>query len=457
MNMATIRNKFSGNAVLLIALFEEKGKDMGKYSPKLRILISVMAALLSIMTVLRAQEPSPAPAAAGATPTFLRVFLDGSMSSGDYVRMEIPFVTYVRDRTDADVHVLTTSLYSNSGTEYQIEWIGLGPYTDLHFTLKYFSDRLATEDENREGFVRVLKKGLMPFIARTTVEDQVKITYTAALEKPAAPPSDPWNSWIFSLGLSGSLSGETSYGYESYRGSFSASRTTEALKAGVSWNKSISDSRYTIEGEDYLTSTRSWSSRAWGIWSLGGHWSAGVAANVSASTYGNIKTSFRISPAIEFDIFPYSESTRKEWTILYRLTYNHNRYLEKTIYDKMSEGLWSQSLTVYFEATQPWGSAYGAIYGSHYFHDASKNRLTVDGYFSVRVWKGFSVYASGSFSRIHDQLSLAKGELTKDEILLRLKQLSTTYDYYVSLGVSYSFGSKMSKAVNPRMGNLESY
>jgi hypothetical protein len=123
----------------------------------------------------------------------------------------------------------------------------------------------------------------------------------------------------------------------------------------------------------------------------------------------------------------------------------------------MAEGLWSQSLAVSLDVTQPWGSANASIIGSHYFHDWSKNRLSFYGYFSVRIWKGFSLNADGGFALIHDQLSLVKGELTTDEILLRLKQLSTTYEYYVSLGVSYSFGSKMSRAVNPRMSGAGSF
>ncbi|MHB8054438.1 MAG: hypothetical protein ACYDH3_04235, partial [Candidatus Aminicenantales bacterium] len=373
----------------------------------------MFAPILLVMAVLWSAPgvcgQGPGPAEAGTTPPLLKVFLDGNWSAGDYVRTEVPFVSYVRDPKDADVHIITTSLSSGAGTEYQIEWIGRGPFSDIHFTLKYFVDRLATYDESREGFIRVLKKGLMPFVSRTGLTDRVKISYDEASFQPVTPPSDPWDGWIFSLSLGGTLSGETSYGTKSSNGSFSVGRTTEAFKTGASWSGSVSQSRYTIEGEDYLTSVRSWSSAGWAIWALGGHWSAGVAAAANSSTYKNIQTSLSISPAQEFDVLPYSESTRKELTLLYRLTYGHVRYREITIYDKMSESRWSQSLTAYFEATQPWGEAYASVVGSHYFHDVNKNRLTIDGYLSVRVWKGLSVYASGSYSKIHDQLSLAKG------------------------------------------------
>lgn len=435
--------------------FREKGNGMRIDLKKTVALVLVLAALMSAAPGLRAQEPPPA--APGSNPGLLRVFLDGSGFGSDYVRTEISFVSYVRDRTDADVHIITTSLYSGAGAEYRIEMIGLGKYEDLHFTLKYFADRLATYDEMREGFVRVLKKGLMPYVSRTEAADQVKISYEKGPDRPAPALSDPWDSWIFSLSLNGNISGETSYGSKRYSGGLSASRTTEAVKIRASGNASVNKSRYTIEEEDYDTSTRNWSFGASTIWSLAGHWSAGFSGAASSSTYGNVETAYRISPALEFSVFPYTESTRRELTILYRLTYAYNRYMEETIYDKTAEGLWSQSLTISLDITQPWGSANASIVGSHYFHDWSKNRLSLYGYGSFRVWKGFSFNINGSFAMIHDQLSLAKGTLTKDEIFLQLKQLSTTYDFYVSMGFSFSFGSKMSRAVNPRMSNIEYY
>ena len=52
---------------------------------------------------------------------------------------------------------------------------------------------------------------------------------------------------------------------------------------------------------------------------------------------------------------------------------------------------------------------------------------------------------------------VAKGTLSDEEILLRLKQLRTTFSYYLSLGLSYSFGSVMSRSVNPRFGTSYYY
>ncbi|MBI5325982.1 MAG: hypothetical protein HZB41_12040, partial [Ignavibacteriae bacterium] len=56
----------------------------------------------------------------------------------------------------------------------------------------------------------------------------------------------------------------------------------------------------------------------------------------------------------------------------------------------------------------------------------------------------------GGFSMIHDQLYLPKEGATLEEILLRRKALETTYSYFVSFGLSYTFGSVYSNVVNPR-------
>jgi hypothetical protein len=382
-----------------------------------------------------------------------RVYLDGSSVDRDYVLTEIPFVSYVRDRTDAEIHILTTAQYGEAGTEYLIEFIGRGKFQDIHFTLKFFSDRLFTEDEEREGYVRVLKKGLMPFLARTDLEGMLAVSFKEKANP--APIKDPWDRWLFSLSVGGSSSGEKYYGSNSYRGGFSVNRVTEDLKVSASFNTSVNKSRFTFEDVEVITETKNWRAGSLVVKSLGDHWAVGGWVQAASSTYSNEAHSFRLAPALEYNLFPYSQATRKELRVLYRLNYSFYRYFEETIYGKLAEHLWSQSLNVSLEVRQPWGSVSAAVIGSHYFHDFSKNRVSLFGSLSFRVWKGFSFYVSGDYEMVHDQLSIAKGDLTDEEIFLRLKQLATTYSYYISVGISYSFGSSLRGAVNPRFG--ESY
>ena len=182
------------------------------------------------------------------------------------------------------------------------------------------------------------------------------------------------------------------------------------------------------------------------------HWSIGTWITASSSTYNNIDIALNPAPAVEYNFFSYSESTRRQLRFLYRLGYSFRRYREETIYDKISENLLSESLSVTLELKERWGSISTSLEGFHYFHDFSKYRVEIYSDLELRIFKGLSLNLFGAFSAIHDQLSLPKGGATVDEVLLRRRELETHFDYFASIGFSYTFGSVYSNVVNPRFG-----
>lgn len=56
-------------------------------------------------------------------------------------------------------------------------------------------------------------------------------------------------------------------------------------------------------------------------------------------------------------------------------------------------------------------------------------------------------------SLLRDQMYLAKGGATDGEVLLRRRQLATSYQYFAGAGLSYTFGSIYNSVVNRRFGN----
>ena len=63
----------------------------------------------------------------------LRVFLDCDECDDDYVRREIEFIDYVRDRKEADVHILvTTQDTAGGGEEWVFKFIGLGRFQGVN-------------------------------------------------------------------------------------------------------------------------------------------------------------------------------------------------------------------------------------------------------------------------------------------------------------------------------------
>ncbi len=102
---------------------------------------------------------------------------------------------------------------------------------------------------------------------------------------------------------------------------------------------------------------------------------------------------------------------------------------------------------------QPWGSAGLSVEASNYLYDFSKNHLQIFGNGSFRLFKGLSFDFFSFVNLIHDQLSIEKGGATPQEVLLRRRQLATSYSYQGFVGLRYTFGSKFANVVNPRFGS----
>lgn len=381
-----------------------------------------------------------------------KVFIDGYRLDMNYIKTEIPFVNYVRDRKEADVHVLITQQGTGSGgREYTLSFIGLNKYEDLKNELTFYSNTVQTADEVRKGLTQILKLGLAPYLARTPISSILNLVYNGKV-KPTSVV-DKWNFWVFNISARGRLNGEKSRKSNSIRGSFSVSRITPESKLRLSLSGNIDESKF--DYEDYKETSSSKSRSFDGLYakSLGEHWSLGLMVDSNYSTYSNIAFGFSIFPAVEFNVFPYSESTRRQLRILYRIGYNYDKYIEKTVNDKMSDTTIKQALSVTLDFTEPWGNAELSVEGSNYFlHHWEYTRFRVSGYLSLRLIKGLSLTVDGRYSAIHDQLNLRKGEASVEELLLRRTELASNYSYQISVGLSFSFGSVYSNVVNPRFG-----
>jgi hypothetical protein len=296
-----------------------------------------------------------------------------------------------------------------------------------------------------------LKVGLMSYVAKTPISSRIRISYQE--ETKPTEVKDKWNYWVFSLSTSGHLSGEESYKFRSLRSSFDASRVTPELKISLSLYAYQSEQIFEYDSETLESTSESLSLSGLVVKSISDHWSYGAFFDSGSSTYENIKFGFTLQPAIEYNLFPYSQSTRRQLRFLYRIGFNTVKYREETIYNKMKEILWQQTLSITFDIKEKWGSISTTLAGSHYFHDAKKYRLTLFNILSISLVKGLRFFAFGGGSRIHDQLSLVKGDISLDEILLRRRQLATSYDYFFSIGLSFTFGSIYTNVVNPRFGS----
>jgi hypothetical protein len=324
-------------------------------------------------------------------------------------------------------------------------------------TVHYVSTRDDTSDTQRRGFARYLKLGLMRYVASTPLADKLQIAMPEAAGQAAAPRPvrDPWNFWVFRTSVNGFANGERSNGFFDFWGAFSANRTTEGWKIQTSVEGTYSKSRFEIsESETFTTIRRDYGMNALVVKSLGPRWSLGARASASSSTFLNQRLAIRLAPAIEFDIFPYAEFTRRRLTIQYSIGSDSFDYQEETIFSKTSETLTDQTVTLSLGLKQPWGSLNASFDALQYLQDFEKHRLRVSGSTSVRLFKGFSFNVGGNVQRLRDQLYLPKGEASAEEILVRQRQLLTGYRYFMNFGISYSFGSIYNNVVNPRIDTI---
>jgi hypothetical protein len=413
--------------------------------------ILVLAVTASVQTSFGQEVPSSLPPEEP-----LRVFLDCEPRTCDldHFRREVAFINYVRDRRDAGLHVLVTSQNTGAGgEEYTLQFIGLREHVGKGDTLLYVSLPDETGDETRSGLVQAFKLGLIRYVAPTPISRRIGITYREAQGRPAIQQvEDPWDLWVFRVRVSGELEGESREGSKSFDGSISASRTTEDLKLDFSARGDWSEDRFEFsDGEESTFIRRNFDVESTVVWSLTPHWSAGAAASASGSTRQNQDLTLRGGPAVEYNIFPYAESTHRQITFLYKVEVASFDYEEMTLFERTSETRMTHSLEIASAFEQPWGELDISLEGSNFLDDFEQHSLELFSRLEIRLFRGLSLDIRGSAARVKDQIYEPMEDIPDEDVLLRRRELGTDYRYSVDIGFNFTFGSVFNSVVNPRM------
>ena len=394
----------------------------------------------------------------------LRVFLDCE-SFGcrlDYFITEIRFVDWMRDRKDADVHLLVTSLESGSGgRQYTVTFLGQRRFAGWSDTLVVSTLPRESEDNVRRKLARSFTAGLVRYAMRTSAGERIAITYDAPAGGAAAPTRgrDPWNFWTFTPSVNAFMNGQSQQSFMNLNSNFRAARITESWKVITSVGGSYNRSRFTFDdGEGERTSVyrqRSFSSGGRAVRSIGGQWSAGLSASAGYSDFRNHRLAARLGPTIEWNLFPWTEATRRQLTFAYSTRAQHFEYKERTLFGETRETRASHLATIALDTRQRWGTAEWAVNGSQFLHDLSKSNISTGVELDLRLVKGLSLRLEGEIARVRDQLYLPGAGLDRDEVLLQQRALATSYEFFTFLGLGYTFGSIYNTVVNPRLDTIE--
>jgi hypothetical protein len=382
----------------------------------------------------------------------LKFFLDCRSCDLNYTREEIPFVNYVRDTHEAEVYLLVTNQGTGSGgTQYTFQFLGQGKYKGMADTLAYTSNPDETWAIVREKKTHMIKMGLMRYVARTPLFDEVDIKNNG--ETKQQKMEDKWNNWVFMLQTNPRFNAEATYNRVSLYNSLEISKVTPDLKLEIQIDQFTNNQTF-IEDEvvtEYKMSSRSIDNLI--VFSLGDHWSAGLNMDIGSSTSNNYDLNTVILPTVEYDIYPYSEATHRQFRVQYSIGYQYCDYIDTTIYYKTTEGLFRQGIRAAYQIQKKWGNVNFSVSASNYLHDFTKNRVDFWGFTRLRIIKGLSLSVNAGVSYINNQLNLAKGDLSEAERLLRLKAQATNFYLQGGVGLSYTFGSIYNNVVNPRFGN----
>ncbi len=430
--------------------------------------------LTASAALLQAQPAPPTPPAASADTTTLqsqaiRVFLDcQGRSRGcdrDFFVTEITFVNWMRDRFDSDVQILVTSLQNGGGgLEKTIAFIGHRRYEGMVDTLVLNTLVNDTDDKIRRDLSRLFKLGLTRFVARSPLASRLDVSYRNPLgerqQVSAANLKDRWNLWTYTTNMNAFVRAEEQQ--QAINGSLglSANRSTATWKMNFSVSGNLNKQRFDIPSSDgepgysVRNEQRTYNANSLIVRSLSAHWSAGLKMGAGYSDFLNQDLALRLQPAIEYNLFPWTEQTRRQLTFLYNIGPNHYRYQRTTVFDQDRETRVSQQGTVSWIARQAWGSSNVSLDWLNYLHDFNRHALTLSGNIDLRIGRGFSLNIGGSAARINDQIYLPRAGNTEEEILLQRQALQTGFRITSNVGVRYTFGSIYNTIVNQRFSSL---
>ena len=382
------------------------------------------------------------------------VFMECKMNCHTrYVKENITFVNYVRDQQVADIFILATSQRAAAGTrEVQLIFQGSNRYEGMADTIVFYLQANVSDAVDRELLVYNLKKGLLPFLLESNLVDD--IDYNVVIDEEELVRTevpDPWNFWSFNVGADGGIDGEERQSEIDLSSRFSASQITEKSKFTLFTRYSYSLEKFKLtDGEEVESKITRFFIFTEYVKSISNHWSIGFRANAGSSSFGNTDVEGYFSPAIEYNIYPYSSAQTRRFSFLYSVGPKFNDYTSTTIFDKDQETLIRQELRMDFDQTQKWGEMSISGRFRQFLHDLNLFSAQINPNIELNIVKGLRLDFGGYIEYVGDRINIAKSDISDQDILLQIKQLDTSYSFFTYIGFNYRFGSQQNNIVNPR-------
>lgn len=272
---------------------------------------------------------------------------------------EMGLVNWVRDRFDSDVHLLLTGLNAaNGGRQITVNFLGQKGYAGKVDTLTITTLPNDADDRVRRELLRTFQLGLAPYVARTPIASRLRgglVNGVVAPSLNAKAVKDRWNLWLYRVDGNLSANGEQLVRSTNLSSTVSAARTTDNWKINIGATGSYNERDFKIfqanaanpslrDTVSVIVLQRASNANALFGRTINAHWTAGVKVSAGFSEVLNQKLALRVSPAIEYNCFPWTEATRRQLTALYYVGPNYYQYYSTTVFGQDEETRVNQTL-----------------------------------------------------------------------------------------------------------------
>jgi hypothetical protein len=374
-----------------------------------------------------------------------------------YLLTELSYFTFTRDQAQADIQILITDQgNAGGGRNYNLNFIGQQALKGQGKVVEFTTEQNDTESTARAKVLKNISQGLLYFVGNTDIAKDMVISFPKGqpIANKDIGEKDKWNNWIFGLGGSGRFDGESNKKEVRFDGNFRGGRTTEKSKFSYYTYINQKTNSVTLKNKVETAKVNSYGFNMLYVSNFAKKWSVGGLMKGYHSIYSNIDFSGSLAPAIEFSIFPIEDFNKEQFRWIYQAGYRRLDYLERTIFNKTLETKPYHQVTSILGYTKPWGNFSAELNGYQYLDDPDKFRVSMELELSWRILQGVNLRLYGIGSQIRNQISLARTASSNEEILLGGQQLPTSFDYYTSFGLNFTFGSVNSSIVNPRFSGV---
>ena len=268
-----------------------------------------------------------------------KIFLNCSGNCAeDFVKTELSLFDFVRDQVQADIQVLIINEGNAGGGQlYTLIFIGQNDFDALVDTLTFSTIASDTQALMQEQLLTRLKQGLIRYLARTQLTSQVELNFKKREPEAVEIVEDKWDYWVFTVEAEASFSGESNRRSVSLDNSVAAKRVTNESRMSMYAFYDYDREKFTVNEKRITANYSEYGLNSRYVKSFTEHWSGGIIYSFYHSVFSNIQASHAIAPAIEYNLYPYSENIQQQFRLAYQIGYNPISFIQETIYDRTQQ------------------------------------------------------------------------------------------------------------------------